>query len=130
MEVIAIKNNEEKGVEDTNNLPSKSEMLAELRTLRTPIPVEPVIKQKKQYIYGPTRSRNLWSKKSSELYGQLVTILNEKKPIFLTLKNLQPDTCLGMINTFISSSKTIGCLDRIHSIWSYSNKSFVIRRVI
>jgi hypothetical protein len=86
-------------------------------------------KPKKQFIYGPTRSRNLWSKKSSELYSQLVTILTNEKPIFLTLKDLQSETCIGVTNTFISSSATLGSLDRIYSTWSHYNKSFVIRKV-
>ena len=121
---------DERGVEETNTLRSKSEMLAEVSSLRdSMIPEEITAKSKKQFLFGPTRSRNLWSKKSSELYSQLLTILTDDKPVFSTLKNLQVETFIGVTNTFISSSATLGSLDRIYSSWSYYNKSFVIRKV-
>jgi hypothetical protein len=123
----------EEGIEATNTLLSKSEMLAEVSSLcLSRIHEDPggiSLKAKKQFIYGPTRSRNLWSKKSSELYSQLITILTDEKPMFLPLKNMQSETCIGVINTFISSASTLGSLDRIYSSWSFYNKSFVIKKV-
>jgi hypothetical protein len=85
------------------------------------------VKQKRFQAAGPTRSRNLWSKKSSELYSLLAPITSSQPPTFSTLSLLQPDTFLGMTNTFVSP-KGSGSIERISSKWSYYNKSFVISK--
>lgn len=57
------------------------------------------------------------------------SILTEHRPIFVTLHNLQSETFIGMINTFIASTTNTGTLERIHSNWSYYNKSFILSKV-
>ena len=91
---------------------------------------EIVTKVKRSIGNGPTRSRNLWSKKSSELYSLMSPIVSNHRPIFMTLNNLQQDTYIGVINTFLLSPSNQGTLERLHSNWSYFNKSFILSKVL
>lgn len=104
-------------------------MIAEVFSIKPSLPEEIVMKPKRPVGNGPTRSRNLWSKKSTELYTMMTSILSDHRPIFVTLNNLQPETYIGMINTFIASPTSSGTLERIHSNWSYFNKSFILTKV-
>jgi hypothetical protein len=125
---ITIDANDKKTADkdESDFLLSKKEMLARaIGNMGAPPPVV----QTRPVGIG-VRSRELWSPKSSNLYGMLTSIVDPNKTInFAALDMLNTNTFIGIPNTFRASTKEPGHMEKYFSVWSYFNKSFVMSKV-
>ena len=74
--------------------------------------------------------RDLWSRKSSELYNMLSTLVSAKENVeFSSLHYLKKGAPVGLVNTFSVSLTTPNRLEKMFSAWSYFNRCFILDKV-
>lgn len=105
------------------DLPTKSEMLAEIGLSNTAKSSSDGM-NKSVTLYGPLRSKSLWSKKSQNIYSLLSRYRGEDAQEFSFATKINQFSQLAIITTFYVNLD--GVISKIYSNWSFHAEDFVI----